>query len=36
MHRPYARNEFLIVIILWTLFLSFTGGVRGNYVCQRG
>jgi len=26
MHRPYARNEFLIVIILWTLFLSFTGG----------
>ncbi|GEM_PF-4336738 len=26
MHRPYARNEFLIVILLWTLFLSFTGG----------
>jgi hypothetical protein len=26
MHRPYARNEFLLVIVLWTLFLGFTGG----------
>jgi hypothetical protein len=36
MHRPYARNEFLLVIVLWTLFLGFTGGVRHNHTCQRG